>query len=147
MNPNSKESITWPIYGSMPIWISSHVGNQLSMDGMFSRCGWLCSMKIMDILVTTMTLMMNAWHILRMKVTETEGHLTDAMNALINIIWWLNIWQSSMRLSNSSYNLLIGAACHMPWVSSLTFPIILSMYRLINVTLLSCTMSKERQNI
>ena len=137
MKQNSSKSIVWPIYGSMSIWTTLHAGN-------FSRCGWLCSMKMMDLLVTTMSLMMNAWHLLMMKVNKIEGRLTHAMNAPINIIWWLNISQCSMWWSNSSFNLFIRAACHMqPWVSSSTFPIILSIYLLINATLLACTTNKE----
>ena len=103
------------------------------------KCHRKCSVKMMDLLMTTMTLMMNALHLLRMKVNKIEGCLTHAMNAPMNMIWWLNIWQCSMWCSNSSF---IGAACQMqPWVSLLTFPIILSMYLLINITLLSCTMN------
>ena len=150
--PQASES--WLIYGNKPIWTTSHAGNQLSMDGFFPtviKCHRRCSMKMMDLLMTTMTLMMNAIHLLMMKVNKIVGCLIHAMNVPTNIIWWLNIWQCSMWCSNSSFNLLIGAACQIqPWVSLLTFPIIsiiLSMYFLINVTLLSCTMNKERLKI
>ena len=112
------------------------------------KCQRKCSAKMMDLLMATMTLMMNALHLLRIKVNKIEGCLTHAMNAAINIIWWLNIWRCSLWCSYSSFNLLIGAACQMqPWVSLLAFPIILSMYLLINVTLLSCTTNKERLKI
>ena len=93
---DSSESNSWPIYESMPIWTTSHAGNHLSMDGFFSAViKWhrKCSLKMMDLPVTKMTLMMNAWHLLRMKLNKIEGHLTHSMNAQINIIWWLNIWQ------------------------------------------------------
>ena len=53
------------------------------------KCHRKCSMKMTDLLVTTMTLMMNAWHFLRMKVNKIEGPLTHAVNAQINTIWWL----------------------------------------------------------
>ena len=92
--------------------------------------------------------MMNALHLLRMKVNKIEGCLSHTMNAPINIIWSLNIWQCSMWCFYSSFNLLIGAAGQMqPWVSLLTFPIILSMYLLINVTLLSYTINKDSKFI
>ena len=144
-------SKSWLIYGNMPIWTTAHAGNQLSMDGNFPtviKSHRKCSVKMTGLLMTTMTLMMNALHLLIMKVNKIEGCLIHAMSAPINIIWWLNIWQCSMWCSNSSFNLLIGAACQMqPWVSLLTFPIILSIYLLINVTLLSCTMNEERLKI
>ena len=142
----TQASQSWLIYGNMLIWTTSHAGNQLRMDGKFSHRK--CSMKMMDLLMTTMTLMKNALHLLRMDVNKIEGCLTHAMNAPINIIWWLSIWQCSMWCSNSSFNLLIGATCQMqPWVSLLAFPIILSMYLLINVTLLSRTMNKDKFEI
>ena len=82
-----------------------------------------CSLKMKDLLVATMTLMMNAWHFLRMKVHKIGGRLTQAMNAAINIVWWLNIWQYSIWCCNSSVVLPIGAACHIQSrVSLLTFP-------------------------
>ena len=37
MNKN-QASQSWLIYGAMPIWTTSHAGNQLSMDGNFSHC-------------------------------------------------------------------------------------------------------------
>ena len=43
-------------------------------------------MKMIDLLVTTMTLMINAWHILKMKVNKIEGPLTHAVNAQMNMI-------------------------------------------------------------
>ena len=39
-----------------------------------------------DLLVTTMTLLMNAWHLLRMKVNKIERPFTHAMNAQIKMI-------------------------------------------------------------
>ena len=39
-----------------------------------------------DLIVTTRTLMMNAWRFLRMKVNKIEGPLTHAVNALINMV-------------------------------------------------------------
>ena len=133
------------------MWTTSHAGNQLSMDEIFSHCDQMPQEVLCeddgspnddndtdDERITP----------LRMKVNKIEVCLTHAMNATINIIWWLNIWQCSEWCSNSSFNLLIGAACQMqPWVSLLTFLIILSMYLPINVTLLSCTMNKERLKI
>ena len=95
----TQASQSWFIYGNMSIWTTSYAGNQLSMDGHFPiviKCHSKCAVKMMDLLVMTMTLMMNAWHLLRMKVNKIEGRLTYAMNAPINIIWRLNIWQCSM---------------------------------------------------
>ena len=58
------------------------------------KCHSKCSVKMMGLLMTTMTLVMNA----------------------------LQLLQCSMWCSNSYFNLLIGAACQMqPWVSLLTF--------------------------
>ena len=34
----TQESQSWLIYGNMPIWTTSHTGNQLSMSGNFSHC-------------------------------------------------------------------------------------------------------------
>ena len=34
----TQASQSWLIYGNMPIWTTSHAGNQLSMDGNFSHC-------------------------------------------------------------------------------------------------------------
>ena len=90
---SSNESISWLNYGSVPIW-TSHAGNQLGTDGNLSCCGWL-------------------WHLLTMKANKIEGPLTHAVNAQINMIWWLNISQYSMWCANSSLDLPIGAACHM----------------------------------
>ena len=53
------------------------------------KCHRKYTMKMTDLPVTTMTLMMNAWHLLRMKVNKIEGPLTHAVNAQINTIWWL----------------------------------------------------------
>ena len=50
------------------------------------KCYRKCSMKMMDLLVTTMTLMMNTWHLLRMKVNKIDGPLTHAVNTQINMI-------------------------------------------------------------
>ena len=69
------------------------------------KCHRKCSVKMMDLLMTTMTLMMNALHLLKVKVKKIEECLTHAMNAPINIIWWLNIWQCLMWCSYSSFNL------------------------------------------
>ena len=80
---------SWFIYGNMPIWMTSNAGNQLGMDVKCSRCDKChgkCSVKMMDLIMTTMTLMMNALHLLKMKVNKIEGCLTHAMNAPINII-------------------------------------------------------------
>ena len=68
------------------------------------KCPRKCSMKMMELLVTTITLMVNTWHLLRMKVNKIEGTLTRTMNTLINIILWMNIWPYSMRCCNSSVN-------------------------------------------
>ena len=112
------------------------------------KCHRKCFVKLMYVLMITMTLMMNALYLLRMKMNKIEKRLTHAVNTSINIIWWLDIWQYSMWCSNFSFNLLICAACQLqPWVSLLTFPIILSMYLQINGTLLSCPMNKERLKI
>ena len=78
-------------YGSVPIW-TSHAGNQLGTDVICPAvvdCDQMpqeCTMKMTDLLVTTMTLMMNAWHLLRMKVNKIEGPFTHAVNAQINTI-------------------------------------------------------------
>ena len=77
------------------------------------KCPRKCSMKMIDLLVTTVALMMNQWHILRMKVNKIEGPLTHAVNTHIDMMWWLNISQYSMWCANSSLNLPISAACHM----------------------------------
>ena len=50
------------------------------------KCHRNCSVKKMDLLVTTITLMMNAWHLLRTKVYKIEGPRTHAVNAQINMI-------------------------------------------------------------
>ena len=34
----TQASQSWLIYGNIPIWTTSHSGNQLSMDGNFSHC-------------------------------------------------------------------------------------------------------------
>ena len=35
------ESISWLIYGNVPIWTTSHSESQLSINGNLFRCGWL----------------------------------------------------------------------------------------------------------
>ena len=50
----TQASQSWLIYGNMPIWTTSHVRNQLSMDAFFPtviKCHMECAVKMMDLLL------------------------------------------------------------------------------------------------
>ena len=136
------------IYGNMHIWTTSHAGNQLSMDVNLSHCDQIPQEVFFEDDESPND--DNDTDDERITPSKDESEYDWRMpyscyEHTITIIWWLNISQCSVWCSNSPFNWLISAACQMqPWVSLM---IILSMHHLISVTVLSCTINKERLKI
>ena len=82
----TQASQPWLIYGNMPIWTTSHAGNQLSMDGKFSHCDQmpqevLCEDDGSPDDDNNTDKERNTPS--KMKVNKIEGCVTSAMNAQI----------------------------------------------------------------
>ena len=131
------------------IWKCAHLDNitcwkPVDHGWIFYCCGWLWSMKMVNLLVMTMTLMRNTCHLLSMKVNKIEGRLIHVVNAPINVTWWLKICQYSMWLF--FYELTHWCCICSHGFHYWHFRCIMSMTILINVTLLPWGIMNKRKN-